>query len=324
LNYQICALAFFLIKKLRKKDFLHIFDNNFKKLKNHKKFSMKNIFSSVSLVAAALTVGTSCGGGRSSNNEIPRLEFVKDQFGVVTKINPHEPYVFLIFTAHYKESGSFENFGGGEFVLNVLNEHGVKGSFFPTGIVHEQERYQQVFRDIVEQGHYLSGHSFAHLLLHPHHDRSINLFSADEIAEDDVKMQAVLQRLGLTFEQYIWMVPPYETVNQYSADAYRALGYKLANPTQGLITHRDWHAPDHPSYLSAEQLIDNIWEFEREHTLNGTIILIHAIDYPSRAEYDLPYRHLGRIIEGIKELGYGFKTFFDVIELENQIKAMQK
>ena len=281
---------------------------------------MRNIFSSVSLVAAALTVGTSCGGGRSSNNEIPRLEFVKDQFGVVTRINPHEKSVFLIFTGHFKDDGSFENFDGAEFVVNVLNEHGVKGSFFPTGIVHDQEQYQQVLRDIVAQGHYLSGHSFAHLLLHPKEDRNVNLVSADSIAYDDLKMQAVLQRLGLSFDQYIWMVPPYETVNQYSADAYRALGYRLANPTEGLITHRDWHAPGHPSYLSAEQLINNIWEFEREHTLNGAILLIHAMDYPTRTDEDRPYRHLARIITGIKELGYDFKTFFDVIELENKIK----
>ena len=77
--------------------------------------------------------------------------------------------------------------------------------------------------------------------------------------------------------------------------------------------------PEHPRYRSARQLINNIWEFEKEHTLNGAIILIHAMDYPNRTDEDRPYRHLGEIITGIKDLGYDFKTFHDVIALEKQL-----
>jgi peptidoglycan/xylan/chitin deacetylase (PgdA/CDA1 family) len=80
----------------------------------------------------------------------------------------------------------------------------------------------------------------------------------------------------------------------------------------------DWMGTDHPQYHSAEQMINNIWEFEKKHTLNGAIILIHAMDYPVRPHEDRPYRYLGDIIVKLKELGYGFKTFHDVIELESK------
>ena len=281
---------------------------------------MKFPFLSMSFFAV-LAIFTGCG-----NQTKPRLDLVVDQYGVVHKINPHEKSVYLIFTGHVSQDddGYFENFDGAAFVVKTMAEHGIKGSFFPTGVTFREEKYRQVFRDIINQGHYLSGHSYIHLLLCSEEDRSENLVTLDSISYDNVKMERELQKLGLTKEQYVWMVPPYEYYNQYSADAYRSLGYKLANPTEGLETSMDWMGTDHPQYHSAEKLINNIWEFEKEHTLNGAIILIHAMDYPVRTHEDRPYRHLGEIITRLKDLGYDFKTFWDVIELEKKLEASKK
>ena len=238
-----------------------------------------------------------------------------DQFGVATRIKPHEKSVYLVFTAHFSnfDNGHKNNFDGAEFILKSMAEHGVKGSFFPTGVCFEVERYQNVFHDIIDQGHYLSGHSYAHLLLCDRNDRNKNLVTYDCIAKDNEKMEHQLQRFGLKKEQYEWMIPPYEYYNQFSADAYRALGYRLANPTEGLDTATDWMSKDDPLYRSADQLINNIWEFEKKHTLNGAIILIHAINYPTRTDNDRPYKRLGDIITGIKSLGYDFKYFGEVV-----------
>ena len=274
---------------------------------------MKNTFSLAVLLAASALL-TGCG-----NRSKPRLELIKDQYGVTRRINPHEKSVYLIFTGHYSpnDDGYFENFDGAEFVLKTMAEHGVKGSFFPTGVCFRVERYRQVFRDIIDQGHYLSGHSYAHLLLCCEEDQNKDLVTLDSITCDNDKMEYELQKLGLAKEQYAWMVPPYEYYNQFSADAYRSLGYKLANPTEGLETSMDWMGPDHPQYHSAEQLLNNIRVFEKEHTLNGAIILIHAMDYPDRTDEDRPYRYLGEVITELKSLGYDFKTFRDVIALEH-------
>ena len=278
---------------------------------------MNKIFSFFLLPAAAMVVSAACANRSSST-----LDFVKDECDVVTRINPQEKSVYLIFTGHHSQDddGYFENFDGAEFVLNTLNEHGIKGSFFPTGVCFEVEKYKPVLRNIVAGGHYLSGHSYAHLYLCSDGDPKENLVTLDSIANDNVKLERVLQEVGLAKEQYLWLVPPYEHYNPFSADAYRSLGYKLANPTPGLVTSMDWMGKDDPAYHSAVRMIQNIWDFEKEHTLNGAIILIHAMDYPIRTHEDRPYRYLGEIITRLKEMGYGFKSFWDVIAQENQLK----
>ena len=269
---------------------------------------MKYIFYTSFFIAACMAI-TGC------SDRKPKLELVLDHYGVAHKINPQEKFVYLIFTGHFNtnDNGWFENFDGAAEVLQTMAQHGVKGSFFPTGICFTIDRYQQVMRDIIDQGHYLSSHSFHHLLLCAYEDRNKTLVTLDSIANDNALMENQLQRFGLTKEDYQWLVPPYEYYNQFSADAYRSLGYKLANPTPGLVTSMDWMGPDDPQYRSAERLINNIWDFEKEYTLNGAIILIHAMNYPNREDSDRPYKHLGTIIERLKSMGYGFKTFKDLI-----------
>jgi len=248
----------------------------------------------------------------------PGLELVQDTYGVAVKMNPQEKSIYLIFTGHFSvdDDGYFENFDGAPKVLKTLAEQGVKGSFFPTGNCFRVGRYQQVIRDIIDQGHYLSGHSDHHLLLCSYEDRNENLVTLDSLARDIAGMEVELEKFGLTKDRYLWLVPPYEYYNQFSADALRDLGYKLANPTPGLVTSMDWMGPDHPQYHSAQQLINNIWAYEKEHTLNGAIILIHAMDYPDRTDEDRPYTYLGEVIERLKGMGYGFKTFWDVMGIQ--------
>lgn len=269
---------------------------------------MKKIILYVSIAIMATIAGC-------SQNKTP-LELVNDRYGVSHKINPREKSVYLVFTAHFStdDDGYFENFDGAASVLKTLAEHGVKGSFFPTGNCFRVERYQRVIREIIDSKHYLSGHSDRHLLLCSYEDRNASLVTADSLANDIAAMEAELEKFGLVKEQYQWLIPPYEYYNQFSADVLRDLGYKLANPTEGLVTAMDWMGPEHPEYHSAEQLLDNIWKYEKEHSLNGAIILIHAMNYPDRADDDRPYMHLGYIIEQLKGMGYGFKTFMDVID----------
>ena len=270
----------------------------------------KNLF--FTLLFSALLAITSCNQSKS------RLELVNDQYGVTHQINPNEKSIYLVFTGHFStnDDGYFENFDGAAGVLRILDEHDIKGSFFPTGNCFRVERYQQVIRDIIDRGHYLSGHSDRHLLLCSYEDRNESLVTADSLANDIADMEAELEKLGLAKEQYLWLIPPYEYYNQFSADVLRDLGYKLANPTEGLVTGMDWMGPEHPEYHSTEQLMNNIWNYEKEHTLNGAIILIHAMNYPDRTDDDRPYMHLGEMIEKLKGMGYGFKTFKDVMDFE--------
>lgn len=270
----------------------------------------KIILSALSLML--LFFITSCGNQPS----IPT--FVTDEYGVVEKINPGKKEVYLVFTAHYShsDSGYFENFDGLVPVLNTLKEKGVKGSFFPTGVCFDVEKYKEPVQRIIDEGHYLSSHSYAHLLLCDENDRNISLVSADSIRADFAIMEEKLEGLGLTKDQFCWLIPPYETYNAESVAVMKELGYKLVNPTSGFLTGMDWTAPGDSNYHSIYMIMDNLWKYEEENTFNGVVLLIHAMNYPCRTDADRPYTYLGEIIDKLTEKGYTFKTLFDVIETE--------
>ena len=273
---------------------------------------MKKIFT-FQLVALMAALVCSCSG-----NKTTAPEFVTDEYGVVEKINPQNKEVYLVFTGHYShaDSGRFENFDGVVPVLNTLEEKGVKGSFFPTGVCFDVEKYQEPVRRIINNGHYLSSHSYAHLLLCSEEDRNISLVSEDSLRADFAIMENRLESYGLTKEQYCWLIPPYEVYDQKAVDVMKDMGYKLVNPTSGFLTGMDWTSPGTPEYHSTEMILEHLWKYEQENTFNGVILLIHAMNYPDRTDADRPYTYLGEIIDKLKAKGYTFKTMFDVIEAE--------
>jgi peptidoglycan/xylan/chitin deacetylase (PgdA/CDA1 family) len=272
---------------------------------------MKNLLKSAIVFVLAIGI-MSC----SQTKQTP--EYVTDSYGVVEKINPKLNEVYLVFTAHYShaDSGRFENFDGLVPVLNTLKEKGVKGSFFPTGVCFDVEKYQEPIKRLIGEGHYLSSHSYAHLLLCDENDRNISLVSEDSLRADFAIMESKLESYGLTKEQYCWLIPPYEVYDQKAVDVMKDMGYRLINPTSGFLTGMDWTSPGADNYHSTEMILENLWKYEQEYTFNGVVLLIHAMNYPDRTDADRPYNHLGSIIDKLKEKGYTFKTMFDVIEAE--------
>ena len=100
----------------------------------------------VAAVVAALSLLPGCGKQAAQ-------VLVKDENGIVRRVNPAEKNVYLVFTAHYSENdnGYFENFDGIVPVLNTLKEKGVKGSFFPTGVCFAQPQYEEPIRRIIDE-----------------------------------------------------------------------------------------------------------------------------------------------------------------------------
>lgn len=237
--------------------------------------------------------------------------YEKDTCNVITKINPQEKVIYLVFTGHFgvADGGHFENFDGIEPVLNTLKRKGVKAAFFPTAITLEQKKYEKSVQRIINEGHYLSAHSYAHLLLCDTNGKS--LVTRDSVLADLHLMEKQLERFGLSKKDYNWMIPPYETCNIETAGYYLNEGYTLLNPTRGLINDQDWTSPGKDNYKSLQMILDHLWNYEAEHTLNGFIVLIHAMNYPDRTPEDRPYNYLGQIIDYLTAKGYRFEKVRD-------------
>jgi len=265
------------------------------------------------LLASALFVALLATGCKTATAP---TEFVYDEYGVATGVKTDEKVVYLVFTAHYSENdnGYFENFDGLVPILDIMKEKGVKGSFFPTGNCFRVDRYKAPIQRIIDEGHYLSHHSNHHLLLCSYDNREENLVTADSIKVDMADVEAELAAFGLQKENYLWMIPPYEYYNQYSADALRECGYKLINRTPGFNTTNDWGQLGEPGYHPAKELVDSIWEYEASHEngLKGVFLHFHAMVYPGRAENDCPFLYLGEVIDRLKAEGYTFKTCYDL------------
>ena len=78
------------------------------------------------------------------------------------------------------------------------------------------------------------------------------------------------------------------------------------------MTGMDWTSPGAPNYISTEEILEGIWQYESENSMNGVLLLIHAMNYPDRTDEDRPYTYLGEIIDILKSKGYTFKTMFDL------------
>jgi len=252
----------------------------------------------------------SCGGQRTA------ADFVYDDCGVVQLMDTTRRNVYLVFTAHHSgnDDGYFENFDGVGPVLDTLASRGVQGSFFPTGVCFGVDKYKPFIKRIVSEGHYLSAHSYAHLLLSSEDGKATTLVSRDSLKADIAAMEAQLEALGLKKNEFSWMIPPYEHYNKETAGWLMELGYNLVNPTPGITTSMDWMGEDSPAYQSAVSQIENIWKYEREHScgLNGVVILFHAMNYPCRTDEDRVYTYLGEVIDSLLEKGYEISTFKDL------------
>ncbi len=266
----------------------------------------------IGLVMLLCTACHTAGSNTEKQGQASGLALVVDQQGVARKINPKQKAVYLVFTAHYSsaDSGRFENFDGVVPVLDILKQKGVKGSFFPTGVCFDQPKYKAAIKRIVADGHYLSAHSYAHLLMS---EGGKSLVTTDSIDKDIKLMEQKLNEVGLKKSQYCWMIPPYETYNQENVDELHRLGYHLISPTAGINTDMDWTAPGDKNYTSAHDIMQTLWRYEAQHGMNGVILLVHAMNYPGRTVSDRVYTHLGEIIDGLRARGYTFKTMTDVI-----------
>ncbi|MFA4977531.1 MAG: polysaccharide deacetylase family protein, partial [Sphingobacterium sp.] len=135
----------------------------------------------------------------------------------------------LVFTGHDLSEGTAE-------VLASLKRNGVKGSFFLTGDYLRTPDFEAYVRQMLSDGHWISGHSDKHLLVSDWGSRDVLLVKRDSFVADLRANLKALERVGVQREQLSYYIPSYEWYNSETVDWAKAVGLNSVNYTPGIRT----------------------------------------------------------------------------------------
>jgi peptidoglycan/xylan/chitin deacetylase (PgdA/CDA1 family) len=224
----------------------------------------------------------------------------KDSQGATVRIDTDRKVIRLIFSAD-------EAFEGALPILKTLDKNHVKASFFLTGNCLREKKYKSIIQKIIRKGHYVGGHSDKHLLYASWDDREQSLVTPDSLMADFHQNMAELEKYGIDLSKVHYFLPPYEYYNKENVRLIESTGQTVINYTPGLRTAADYTTPDMPNYKSSQELIDQLFMYEVEKGLNGSIILIHPGTQDIRT--DKLYLRLDEIIRRLKTKAYTFERF---------------
>lgn len=162
------------------------------------------------------------------------------------------------------------------WVLDVLDEFGVKATFFCVG--DNVRKHPELFEELRRRGHEVGNHSF-------HHIKALNYSTKSYMQDVHLAHQLIHSR---------YYRPPY---------GHMRLGQTREVSHSFEIIMWDVLTRDYNSRLSPERVLENVKRFVR----NGSIIVFHdSIKSERNLRYALP-----RAIEWLLAQGYEFRRIGD-------------
>lgn len=231
---------------------------------------------------------------------IPQQPY-KQVLGGIIQGDTARKQIALVFTGH-------EFADGGKVILQTLKKEKAKGSFFLTGDFYRS--YPTLVNQLQKEGHYLAPHSDKHLLYADWGKRDSTLLTREAFQKDLQDNYRAMVRVGINQPEKRYFLPSYEWYNQDISSWCSELGVQLINFTPGTTSNADYTVPQMKNYRSSEEICRNILNYEKQHTLNGFILLIHIGTDARRT--DKLYNRLEELMDALKAKGY---TFVRVDEL---------
>lgn len=211
----------------------------------------------------------------------------------------------LVFTAH-------EFAEGGETILDELDRHKAKASFFLTGDFLRNPMFGSLLERLKRSRHQVGPHSDKHLLYCSWDQDRKTLVSREQFLTDYDKNNTVLQQSGFGFSPYL--LPPYEHYNQQIADwAQNDAMLMLVNFTTGTRSTADYTGEATTNFVSSQEIFESIVSRERQdpNGLNGFILLLHLGAGPDRT--DKFHTRFGELLNYIAGKGYVFVTVDELL-----------
>ncbi len=220
--------------------------------------------------------------------------------GAIIRFDTTQKNIYLAFTGH-------EFADGAETIMKALKRNNVKASFFFTGDFYRSPSHSKIITALRKAGHYLGGHSDAHVLYAPWEHRDSLLVTKREFFTDLKNNYTEMAKFGISKKEARFFLPPYEWYNQTIADWTDEAGLTLVNFTPGTSSNADYTTPDMKNYVPADTIAHRILAYERRSSsgLKGFILLSHFGTDPSRTEKF--YSRLDALIKELRQRGYTFK-----------------
>lgn len=265
--------------------------------------SRSSIFLELILVVFTLHLGCRQSSNTTADNS---NQFQWIQWGIV-RGDTTSRALSLVFTG-----GDFGD--GGDHILNVLNEQGVKSSFFFTGDFYRNPAFEDIIAQLVADGHYLGAHSDRHLLYCDWEKRDSLLVTKKQFLDDLHANYEEMKRFGIEPEEAQYFMPPYEWYNDSISRWTQEAGFQLINFTSGTRSNADYTTPDMANYISSEEIYRSIVNYEKssQSGLNGFILLIHIGTAPART--DKFYYRLDELIAWLQDQGYQLKRIDELLK----------
>lgn len=249
------------------------------------------------LLAAIIAAG--CSHKAADSAEAAPAADVYDAHLAMVQHDTTSRNIYLIMSAD-------STFEGAPGALDALEARGIKANFFFTGRFMRRPENHAIVRRVIDGGHYVSGHSDQHLLYADWGKGRPVLVSPDSLLRDMRRCFATLDSMGVDTARAKYLVPPFEWIERSQTTLLRdSLGIIAINPTPGIQTYRDYTTPDMPYYWGSDSLERQLYQYEREHGLGGSFIIIHLGTDSTRT--DKFYDKLPSILDSLTTLGYSFE-----------------
>lgn len=228
----------------------------------------------------AMAVSRESGGGEAGVYTASGVDEVRsgqsDMDDVDTETEEGERKVYLTF-----DDGPSGNTGE---ILDILAEYDVKATFFVVG--KEEERYQPLYKRIVEEGHTLAMHSYSHKYNEIYQ-------SKESFVEDLTKLQEFLYDTTGVWCRYCRF--PGGSSNTVSrVDMHELIAYLEEQD----MSYYDWNVSSgdaSSSYISADAIVRN--STAKLQDFKEAIILMH-----DASDKDSTVEALPRLIEKIQAM----------------------
>jgi peptidoglycan-N-acetylglucosamine deacetylase len=168
-----------------------------------------------------------------------------------------------------------------EWVLQELEKYNAKATFFCIG--NNIEKYPEIFKKVINQGHSIGNHTFNHL--NGWKTSTVEYLKNTFICEEQILESKIYNLQSKIFR------PPYGKIKSSQANKLRQLGYK--------IIMWDVLSADFDASISKEKCLENA----TKSVTSGSIIVFHdSVKAFSHLEFTLP-----KALKYFKEKGFIFE-----------------